>query len=86
MTRKVMFLVGLGFVALVLVVSSPARAQGGGGGSQTTEYSFDDDVVQGDLVRPDGEIQVGRHKGKQSSLIKVRDNFIKEMLKSVEDL
>lgn len=74
-------------ILLTLAFSGPAKAQGGGAQfSQTTEYSFDDDVVQGDLVRPDGEITVGRKKGKHSSLIKVRDNFIIEMLKSVENL
>jgi hypothetical protein len=54
--------------------------------ADTTEYSFDDDVVQGDLVRPDGEMTVVRKKAKQRSLIKVRTNFVPEMLKSVEDI
>ena len=54
--------------------------------SNTTEYNFDDDVVEGDLVRPDGEMAMARRRGRQSSLIHVRDNFIPEMLKSVEDL
>jgi hypothetical protein len=51
-----------------------------------TEYSFDDDVVEGDLVRPDGEMTVVRKQGKQRSLIKVREHFVPEMLKSVEDI
>ncbi|MCK9522835.1 MAG: hypothetical protein M0R76_07270 [Proteobacteria bacterium] len=54
--------------------------------AETTEYSFDDDIVEGDLVRPDGELMTVRKKGKQKSLIKVRQNFIPEMLKSVEDI
>ena len=54
--------------------------------ADSTEYSFDDDVVQGDLVRPDGEMAVVRKKAKQRSLIKVRTNFVPEMLKSVEDI
>jgi len=54
--------------------------------AERTEYSFDDDVVQGDLVRPDGELTVVRKKGKQRSLIRVRQHFIPEMLKSVEDI
>lgn len=52
----------------------------------TTEYNFDDDVVEGDLVRPDGEMAMARRRGRQSSLIRVREHFIPEMLKSVEDL
>lgn len=54
--------------------------------AEKTEYSFDDDVVTGDLVRPDGELVVKRKKGKERSLIRVREHFIPEMLKSVEDL
>lgn len=54
--------------------------------AEKTEYSFDDDVVTGDLVRPDGELTVVRKKGKARSLIRVRQHFIPEMLKSVEDI
>lgn len=54
--------------------------------AEKTEYTFDDDVVTGDLVRPDGELTVVRKKGKERSLIRVRQHFIPEMLKSVEDL
>lgn len=54
--------------------------------ADSTEYSFDDDVVEGDLVRPDGEMTVVRKKGKQRSLIRVRQHFVPEMLKSVEDI
>ena len=54
--------------------------------AEKTEYSFEDDVVTGDLVRPDGELTVVRKKGKARSLIRVRQHFIPEMLKSVEDI
>ncbi len=54
--------------------------------AEKTEYTFDDDVVTGDLVRPDGELIVKRKKGKERSLIRVRKHFVPEMLKSVEDL
>jgi len=54
--------------------------------ADTTEYTFDDDVVEGDLVRPDGAMTVVRKKAKQRSLIKVRTHFVPEMLKSVEDI
>ena len=54
--------------------------------SDRTEYSFDDDVVVGDLVRPDEGDIVVRQRGKESSLITVRQNFVPELLKSVEDI
>jgi len=51
-----------------------------------TAYDFDDDLVQGDLVRPDGELLSVRRRGNRASLIQIREHFIPEMLKSVEDL
>jgi len=78
-------------VGLAMMMSSEIVMAQEGGNAQSqyaekTEYTFDDDVVTGDLVRPDGELTVVRKKGKQRSLIKVRQHFIPEMLKSVEDI
>ena len=53
--------------------------------SETT-YDFEDDLVTGDLVRPDGEQLIVRRRGRRASLIQIREHFIPEMLKSVEDL
>ena len=62
--------------------TSTAAAQDG----ETTTYDFEDDLVQGDLVRPDGEMLNVRRRGRRASLIRVREHFIPEMLKSVENL
>ncbi len=51
-----------------------------------TTYDFEDDLVSGDLVRPDGELLNVRRRGARTSLIRIREHFIPEMLKSVEDL
>jgi hypothetical protein len=61
-------------------------APSGGGGANTTTYDFEDDLVSGDLVRPDGELLNVRRRGSRSSLIRIREHFIPEMLKSVENL
>lgn len=74
-----MAVLGLGLVA-------PASAQDAAGGGDATTYDFDDDLVAGDLVRPDGELLNVRRRGRRSSLIRIREHFIPEMLKSVEDL
>jgi hypothetical protein len=51
-----------------------------------TVYDFEDDMVEGDLHRPDGEL-INSVKGpKHSSLIEIRKDFIPEMLKSLEDV
>lgn len=80
-------------LGLVLsLVASTAAAQGNKGGAavttdnNTTTYNFDDDLVTGDLVRPDGENLIVRKAGKRASLIRIREHFVPEMLKSVEDL
>jgi len=71
----------LGFPCLLIAV--PALAQDSGG---STSYDFEDDLVQGDLVRPDGENLMVRRRGARESLIKIREHFVPELLKSVENL
>jgi hypothetical protein len=73
----------LGLMGLLLLLAAPAFAQEGG---DATSYDFEDDLVTGDLVRPDGENLMVRRKGARESLIKVREHFIPELLKSVENL
>ena len=79
------WVVGIFLGVFLLAMTGVVSAQGVQY-AEKTEYSFDDDVVTGDLVRPDGELTVVRKKGKERSLIRVRQHFIPEMLKSVEDL
>ena len=92
MSRKLMSLIAgavlLGASGVVFAQAKPAAA-GGGDNVQyksKTVYDFDDDVVEGDLVRPDGEFVDTRKGAKHSSLIKIRENFIPEMIKSAEDI
>ena len=51
-----------------------------------TVYDFEDDMVEGDLARPDGELVNSLKKTEHSSLIEIRKDFIPEMLKSLEDV
>ena len=69
----------------------PAAAAGGGDDGNTsykakTVYDFEDDMVEGDLQRPDGELVNALKKTEHSSLIEIRKDFIPEMLKSLEDI
>ncbi|MBI5517302.1 MAG: hypothetical protein HY909_26250 [Deltaproteobacteria bacterium] len=62
-------------------------AQGGQAGSpRTQEFNFTDELVQGQLVRPDGETSRVRRRSAGISLIRIREHFVPEMLKSVENL
>jgi hypothetical protein len=51
-----------------------------------TTYDFDDDIVEGELQRPEGSIIDSRRKARHSSLIKIREHFILEILKSAESI
>jgi hypothetical protein len=67
-----------------------AQAKGGKGGDvtykKTTEYSFDDDTIEGDLTKPDGEYVEARSKVKHSNLIKIREEFKDKVMQSVGEL
>ena len=90
MSRKLYGLLAAGI--LMAAFSAPAFADDKAAGGDNvqykskTVYDFDDDTVEGDLVRPDGEFIDTRKGAKHSSLIKIRENFIPEMIKSAEDI
>ena len=84
-----------GFALLAFVGSSNAafaQDKPAGGGDDNvqykakTVYDFEDDMVEGDLQRPDGELVNSLKKTEHSSLIEIRKDFIPEMLKSLEDV
>jgi hypothetical protein len=45
---------------------------------------FDDDKVEGDVQRPDDPLVESRNRSRFGPLIKVRTNFIAELLRSAE--
>jgi hypothetical protein len=80
------FLAALGAGVTAFAAPVAVQAQDGGRGGDATTYDFEDDLVTGDLVRPDGELLNVRRRGDRRSLIRIREHFIPEMLKSVENL
>lgn len=82
MKRLMMVLVAL--VALGVVPF--ASAQDKTGESQVTEMSFEGDVVEAQFLRPDQGVTEGLIRKKKNSLIKLRTDFVDEILKSAEDL
>lgn len=63
-----------------------AAANGGGGNGKVKTYDFSGDTIEGDLVKPEGSTVDARDFAKHSSLITIRKDFIKEIIKSAEDL
>jgi hypothetical protein len=49
-------------------------------------YDFSGDTIEGDLIKPEGSSVDARDFAKHSSLIRIRKDFIAEILKSAEDL
>ena len=81
-------------LTLLLFVTGTAAAQQpkggggdkGGGAGKTKVYDFSGDTIEGDLVKPEGSTVDARDFAKHSSLIRIRKDFIPEIIKSAEDL
>jgi hypothetical protein len=75
-------------IALVGVLASTALAQNAGnaGKAKVKVYDFSGDTIEGDLIKPEGTTVDAIDFAKHSSLIRIRKDFIAEILKSAEDL
>lgn len=49
-------------------------------------YDFSGDEIEGELIKPEGVDVTTRRFAEHTSLIRVRQDFIKEIVKSAEDL
>lgn len=81
----------LSVIALSLS-SSPASAQNHGTPTAASnvpaadqEMTFSDELVEGQLVRPDQATVRGNRRTHGISLLRVRQHFVQEMLKTVEN-
>jgi len=86
--RKLL-LTGLSIVALTSIAAADDKKGGGGGdkgGGKVKVYDFSGDTIEGDLVKPEGSTVDARDFAKHSSLIRIRKDFIPEIIKSAEDL
>ena len=54
--------------------------------SAVKHFDFEDDQVEGDLQRPDGELVTSIPRATQPSLIELRWSFLPEMVKDFENL
>ncbi len=51
-----------------------------------TVINFEDDTIEGDLKRPDGEYVEARQKVEHSNLIKIRDEWRDKVMQASGDL
>ena len=85
LTKPARLLFGVLAVATGILLGSPAEpvhAQE----QDSTEYTFGDELVPGDLQRPEGERLFVRKDRARESLIRPRTSFARELWKSAEDL
>lgn len=74
-------------VAALMSVSSLAWAQDPGVQYENeTEFDFEAEQIDGAVVRPDETLIGGQRARQRSSLLPVRQDFVPEMVKSVETL
>jgi len=73
-------------VFAVLGLSTVAFAQGKDAKAKVKVYDFSGDTIEGDLIKPEGSTVDARDFAKHTSLIRIRTNFIPEIIKSAEDL
>jgi hypothetical protein len=87
--------------AVVLLLSGSARGQDpeatpappqGGEAAPRVEYekktviNFEDDTIEGDLKRPDGEYVESRKKVQHSNLIRIREDWRDKVMQASGDL
>jgi hypothetical protein len=88
--KRIKLLAALSVAGAVVLASPLVFAQGKGKGKEevpkTKSYDFTGDEIDGELVKPDGDFLDTRKFATHTSLIRLRKDFIKEILKSAEDL
>ena len=67
-------------------IFAPAPVAANEGALESTEYTFTDENVVGELPGTTGVSIHIRGRGKEKSLIRVKTHFVYEMLKSVETM
>lgn len=86
MNRFLRFLL---FTSVAILLAAPAWAQSGKGESKEApakQMDFEGDILEGEIMRPNQGVAEALLLEQQSSLIKVRKDFVDEILKSAEDL
>ena len=80
-------------VAAAPLLAGAQDAKGGGAGPQPkieyekkTVINFEDDTIEGDLKRPDGEYVEARQKVEHSNLIRIREDWRDQVMQSSGDL
>jgi len=75
-----MIVLGLALVLPTLGLAAEKKDKG------PQVINFEDDTIQGDLTKPDGEYVEARKKVDHKNLIRIREEFKDKVLQSVSEL
>lgn len=85
--KRILTIVAAGvLIGSVPATFSYAQEKKEAAASGVREMSFEGDVVEAQFLRPDQGVTEALLRKKRSSLIKLRTDFVDEILKSAEDL
>ena len=82
-------MIGLGAGSAFAQKKGGGAKAGGGGAAEANKvknYDFSGDNIEGELIKPDGEMVNTRKFAEHTSLIRVRQDFIREIVKSADNL
>lgn len=85
MKRSILASILSGLV-ISLALPTIAAAQNKEEKPKVKTFDFSGDDIDGELVKPDGEFIDPRKFASYKTLIRIRQDFIKEIIKSAEDL
>jgi hypothetical protein len=74
------------FLASFAASAADPKPAGGDRNQRTQVVNFEDDTIEGDLTRPDGEYIEANKKPKHSPLIRIREEFKDKVMQSVDEL
>ena len=72
----------LGTTAPAVLAQQPAPAAK----SEPKELNFEDDVIETSFLKPDSALIEGEQRKAGGSLLKIRQDFVAEIVKSAEDI
>lgn len=92
--RRPVFKIALFILSLVVLVwnapsalaQAPAASGGGGKNTKRTNVDFEDQLIQGEVKKPELFYLLQKKQFNFGKLIKLRENFVPEMQKTAEDV
>ena len=84
--KKLIFIAVVSVAPLAWAQEDTNKGEGNVRYSKTTTFNFEDDTIEGDLTRPDGEYVESRQAVNHSNLIRIREEFRDKVLQSVGEL